>query len=138
MKQQQASAATKQTVAQPYRFVANPHLSTHHKISIFISALLQLHILHKKCHNLCTRLHPPKLMTSLLGLGLNFCIRPETSTHPKTLNKSLKQFCRDCLTSAKSAKNDKLDAQRDIMKQYEQSFLDKDLGGASPSSDFGF
>ena len=31
-----------------------------------------------------------------------------------------------------------LDAQRDIMKQYEQSFLDKDLGGASPSSDFGF
>jgi hypothetical protein len=31
-----------------------------------------------------------------------------------------------------------LDAQRDIMKQYEQSFLDKDLGSASPSSDFGF
>jgi hypothetical protein len=32
-----------------------------------------------------------------------------------------------------------LDAQRDIMKQYEQSFLDKENGGgASPSSDFGF
>jgi hypothetical protein len=31
-----------------------------------------------------------------------------------------------------------LDAQRDIMKQYEQSFLDKELGSASPSSDFGF
>jgi len=31
-----------------------------------------------------------------------------------------------------------LDAQRDIMKQYEQSFLDKDMGSASPSSDFGF
>jgi hypothetical protein len=33
-----------------------------------------------------------------------------------------------------------LDAQRDMMKQYEQSFLDKELGsgGASPSSDFGF
>lgn len=31
-----------------------------------------------------------------------------------------------------------LDAQRDIMKQYEQSFMDKDLGSASPSSDFGF
>lgn len=33
-----------------------------------------------------------------------------------------------------------LDAQRDIMKQYEQSFLDKDLGGSSPASeaDFGF
>ncbi|CAB9521708.1 Bromodomain-containing protein 2 [Seminavis robusta] len=31
-----------------------------------------------------------------------------------------------------------LDAQRDLMKQYEQSFLDKDLGGGSPSSDFGF
>jgi hypothetical protein len=31
-----------------------------------------------------------------------------------------------------------LDAQRDIMKQYEQSFLDKDVGSASPSSDFGF
>ena len=30
------------------------------------------------------------------------------------------------------------DAQRDIMKQYEQSFLDKDYGSASPSSDFGF
>jgi hypothetical protein len=29
-----------------------------------------------------------------------------------------------------------LDAQRDIMKQYD--FVDKDLGGASPSSDFGF
>jgi len=32
-----------------------------------------------------------------------------------------------------------LDAQLDIMKQYEQSFLDKENGGgASPSSDFGF
>lgn len=32
-----------------------------------------------------------------------------------------------------------LDAQRDIMKQYEQSFLDKENGGsASPSSDFSF
>jgi hypothetical protein len=31
-----------------------------------------------------------------------------------------------------------LDAQRDIMAQYEQSFLDKDMGSASPSSDFGF
>lgn len=30
------------------------------------------------------------------------------------------------------------DTQRDIMKQYEQSFLDKDYGSASPSSDFGF
>lgn len=29
-----------------------------------------------------------------------------------------------------------LDAQRDIMKQYD--YVDKDLGGASPSSDFGF
>lgn len=31
-----------------------------------------------------------------------------------------------------------MDVQRDIMKQYEQSFLDKELGSASPSSDFGF
>lgn len=33
-----------------------------------------------------------------------------------------------------------LDAQREIMKQYEQSFLDKDMGGSSPASeaDFGF
>lgn len=31
-----------------------------------------------------------------------------------------------------------LDIQRDIMKQYEQSFLDKEMGSASPSSDFGF
>jgi hypothetical protein len=31
-----------------------------------------------------------------------------------------------------------LESQRDIMKQYEQSFMDKDMGGASPSSDFGF
>jgi hypothetical protein len=31
-----------------------------------------------------------------------------------------------------------LEAQRKIMEQYEQSFLDKDLGSASPSSDFGF
>ena len=32
-----------------------------------------------------------------------------------------------------------LDSQRYIMKQYEQSFLDKENGGgASPSSDFGF
>jgi hypothetical protein len=31
-----------------------------------------------------------------------------------------------------------LDAQRDIMEQYEKSFLDKDIGSASPSSDFGF
>ena len=32
-----------------------------------------------------------------------------------------------------------LDAQRDVMKEYEQSFYDKDLGGGeSPSSDFGF
>ncbi|GKY93880.1 hypothetical protein MPSEU_000354900 [Mayamaea pseudoterrestris] len=31
-----------------------------------------------------------------------------------------------------------LEAQRDMMKQYEQNYLDKDLGSASPSSDFGF
>jgi hypothetical protein len=31
-----------------------------------------------------------------------------------------------------------LEGQRDIMKEYEQSFYDKDLGGASPNSDFGF
>jgi hypothetical protein len=32
-----------------------------------------------------------------------------------------------------------LDAQRDIMKQFEQNFTDKEMaGGASPSSDFGF
>jgi hypothetical protein len=31
-----------------------------------------------------------------------------------------------------------LDAQRDIMEQYEKSYLDKDIGSASPSSDFGF
>mmetsp|Transcript_63712 Transcript_63712/g.94610 ORF Transcript_63712/g.94610 Transcript_63712/m.94610 type:complete len:163 (+) Transcript_63712:3359-3847(+) len=32
-----------------------------------------------------------------------------------------------------------LDLQRDIMKQYEQNFMDKEFGGgASPSSDFGF
>ena len=32
-----------------------------------------------------------------------------------------------------------LEGQRDFMKEYEQSFCDKDLnGGASPSSDFGF
>ena len=32
-----------------------------------------------------------------------------------------------------------LDAQRKMMEEYEQSFLDKDLGGSSPAgSDFGF
>mmetsp|Transcript_102719 Transcript_102719/g.153977 ORF Transcript_102719/g.153977 Transcript_102719/m.153977 type:complete len:1323 (+) Transcript_102719:42-4010(+) len=31
-----------------------------------------------------------------------------------------------------------LDAQRDIMQEYEQSFLEKEMGSASPSSDFGF
>jgi len=31
-----------------------------------------------------------------------------------------------------------LDAQRDMMKEFEQKFLDKEMGGASPSSDFGF
>ena len=32
-----------------------------------------------------------------------------------------------------------MEKERDIMKDFEQSFLDKDLGGgASPSSDFGF
>ena len=31
-----------------------------------------------------------------------------------------------------------LDAQRDIMKQYEQSYAGGDYGSASPSSDFGF
>ncbi len=31
-----------------------------------------------------------------------------------------------------------LESQRDLMKQYEQNFLEKDLGSASPSSDFGF
>eukprot|EP00934_Nitzschia_sp_Nitz4_P004415 Nitzschia sp. Nitz4//scaffold9_size221794//189005//193052//NITZ4_001378-RA/size221794-snap-gene-0.194-mRNA-1//-1//CDS//3329561097//4405//frame0 len=31
-----------------------------------------------------------------------------------------------------------LDSQRDMMKQFEQSFMEKEMGGASPSSDFGF
>jgi len=30
------------------------------------------------------------------------------------------------------------DAERDLMKQLEQSYMDKEMGGASPSSDFGF
>lgn len=30
------------------------------------------------------------------------------------------------------------DAERDLMKQLEQNYLEKDIGGASPSSDFGF
>lgn len=31
-----------------------------------------------------------------------------------------------------------LDAQRDMMKQFEQNFMGKEDGSASPSSDFGF
>jgi hypothetical protein len=30
------------------------------------------------------------------------------------------------------------DAERDLMKQLEQSYMEKEMGGASPSSDFGF
>jgi hypothetical protein len=30
------------------------------------------------------------------------------------------------------------DAERDLMKQLEQNYLEKEMGGASPSSDFGF
>ena len=31
-----------------------------------------------------------------------------------------------------------LDEERDLMKQLEQNYMDTEMGGASPSSDFGF
>jgi hypothetical protein len=54
-------------------------------------------------------------------------------------NEKARQAAKDKMRAQLDAVVDDVDlgdAQRDIMKQFD--FVDKDLGGASPSSDFGF
>jgi hypothetical protein len=47
------------------------------------------------CHNLCEHRIPPPKLQSLLGLGLNFCLHPFTSTPRATINESIARFRRD-------------------------------------------
>jgi len=59
------------------------------------------------CHNLCTIRSPPKFYRSLLGLGLNFCIRPtRTTTRARIDAKSSSRFRRDIYTKIVFAHED--------------------------------
>jgi hypothetical protein len=50
------------------------------------------------CHNLCSVLTPPPRFSSLLGLGLNFCLQPLTTSTKRTLELSTNRFRRDIFT----------------------------------------
>jgi hypothetical protein len=74
--------------------------------------------------------------------------REEENEEKARLEEQQRQEAEDAAMAAREAQRAEisgikqtvdLDEQRDIMKQYEQSFLDEENGGgASPSSDFGF
>jgi hypothetical protein len=74
--------------------------------------------------------------------------REEENEEKARLEEQQRQEAEDAAVKAREAQRAEtsgikrtvyLDEQNDIMKQYEQSFLDKENGGgASPSSDFGF
>jgi hypothetical protein len=50
------------------------------------------------CHNLCTILQPPKKYSTLLGLGLNFCLQPRYTSGPTELRDASDRFRRDMYT----------------------------------------
>jgi hypothetical protein len=76
--------ATKKECVRTYGFIADPKkqiwanipaaLKSIHAMT-YLNSPLNLH-----CHNLCTKLQPPKGFNHLLGLGLNFCIEQRKPT----------------------------------------------------------
>jgi hypothetical protein len=76
---------------------ANPHRSTGQNLS---TALLEMPKWfyfsgprNMACHDLTTDSTPPPTFCSLLGLGLNFCVTPETTT--TRMEENLERFCQD-------------------------------------------
>jgi hypothetical protein len=51
-----------------------------------------------KCHNLCSFLTPSPSFSSLLGLGLNFCLQQITTSSKRTIDISTDRFRRDIYT----------------------------------------
>ena len=85
-----------------YGLYANPKLShrvnlRNHVLSLPISTL-DSRISNAACHNLCTTLTPPRLLKSLLGLGLKFCPHPQYTTSTTRLSQALLRFETDFWT----------------------------------------
>jgi hypothetical protein len=60
------------------------------------------------CHNMCSVLTPPPRFSSLLGLGLNFCLQPVTTSTKRTLELSNDRFRRDIFTKMCFAHTDNI------------------------------
>jgi len=64
---------------------------------------LDSRISNAACHDLCDDKPPPRLIKSLLGLGLKFCPRPTFTTGPHQLSDTFKRFERDFYTKVQFA-----------------------------------
>jgi hypothetical protein len=85
-----------------YGLVADPEKSYSYNLAIFLfrqsAFLLYSRPRNLACHNLCSRLQPPKNFQSLLGLGLNFCPKPTTTTGSPDIQPVSDRFMRDIYT----------------------------------------
>ena len=62
-----------------YGFISDHTKSHNYNVAAALSSILALPFLSKpissSCHNLCTNTQPPANFTSLLNLGLSYCLR---------------------------------------------------------------
>jgi hypothetical protein len=93
-----------------FGFCADPSLSPRHNASIHLASLPPWLYFsrpqHIAFHNLCTSsIQPLPRTKSLLGLGLNFCLRPQFTSHYSDVQ--FARFIRDCHTRMFFAGDDK-------------------------------
>ena len=60
---------------------------------------------HSICHNLCTHTPPPQHYSSLLKLGLNYCLRPRRTMNPTQFDSMNTRFRKDIYTKSIFASN---------------------------------
>jgi hypothetical protein len=89
-------------IASVYGLIADLDKLSSHNLAIFLlcqsAFLLYSDPQNLACHNLCIYLQPPKNYHSLLGLGLNFCPKPITTTNLRKLQQVSDHFCQDIYT----------------------------------------
>jgi hypothetical protein len=83
-----------------FGFISEPQKPPSHNLaavllSLPLSSLFASRPTSMACHDLCEHRIPPPKLQSLLGLGLNFCLHPFTSTPNKTIDESIARFPRD-------------------------------------------
>jgi hypothetical protein len=93
----QSISHTVDFIKSQFGFIADPqNTRIHHNLAILLLSLpFSLLLARPKImayHNLCEHKIPPPKLQSLLGIGLNFCLQPFTSTPRKTIDTSLERF----------------------------------------------